>query len=989
MSNYDQIKLKIKQERIKCMKDPIYFFAKYVNIQHPVRGAIKFKLYPFQEDVLKDFHKHDYNIVLKSRQMGLSTLTAGYVLWNMLFKENTKALVIATKQTTAANLVTIVKFMYNSLPKWMQTHEAVNDNALSLKLKNGSFIKATSAAPDSGRSEALSFLILDEAAFINNIDTIWASAQQTIATGGKAMVISCVTKDTHVFTSKGLQTVSEFINDDVSRGGYEVEEYKVLGKDKLRTGGIFYNNGYGKTLKIQTKYSELEGSPKHKLFAYDGQEFGWKKLEELTTDDYVSLQHSMQIYGNDDDITDFEYHISDKESNYKTHENITQELSYLFGLWLAEGSYYKQNGDIKGIDITIGDDITDNILEAGFRCTTYDNLRYRISSKYIAELFKYLGFTGNEKSHDKKIPNRLLKLSRKNTINMLKGLFDGDGCAYKTIDGRLMINYTSISETLIDQIRMLLLNEGIFSCKYKKSKENINRYESIKANFKHDPYVLEINGRNAVKFSNTIGFNLQRKKDICESIDLNRYKQDKSHLVIPDTLELIKTLHVRSKLGLNEFGRSVGYSMSNILNNKTKYKADNISIDKVLSIYKIYKHLLNDSEREYWDRIINDNQIWVKIKSIDIGENYTYDFSLPDDETDYFAHSVIYNGIIGHQTPNGQGNWYHKQWVEAESGLGVDFKFNNIRLDWWLHPERDEEWLERQKRIIKDPRIVAQEILCSFLSSGATVISPELIQFTRENYVTPPIQKMGIDNNTWIWEHPTHGGSYMISADVARGDSKDYSAFHIFDLDDMRQVAEYKGFMDPKEYGKWLTIMGNYYNDALVVVENNNIGYATAQAIIDIGYKNLFWSYKNPEYVDEQVHLLQNYDTQDRSKMTPGFTTTSKTRPLIIEKLQEYFRENSIIIKSERSCAEMDTFIWNGSRAEAQEGYNDDLIMSMGIGCWIRDTALRLRSQGMDLTRKSLSQYGKVIYNASDTREDVFKHDIGNGQSIDLRDFLR
>ena len=63
------------------------------------------------------------------------------------------------------------------------------DNKLSLRLRNGSTIKATSAS-DAGRSEALSMLIIDEGAFIKGVDEIWASAQSTLSTGGKAIVLS-------------------------------------------------------------------------------------------------------------------------------------------------------------------------------------------------------------------------------------------------------------------------------------------------------------------------------------------------------------------------------------------------------------------------------------------------------------------------------------------------------------------------------------------------------------------------------------------------------------------------------------------------------------------------------------------------------------------------------------------------------------------------------------------------------------------------------
>ena len=75
----------IRQEYIKCATDPVHFMKKYCFIQHPQRGKILFTLYPFQEKVLHLFKDNPYSLILKSRQLGISTLTAGYSLWMMLW----------------------------------------------------------------------------------------------------------------------------------------------------------------------------------------------------------------------------------------------------------------------------------------------------------------------------------------------------------------------------------------------------------------------------------------------------------------------------------------------------------------------------------------------------------------------------------------------------------------------------------------------------------------------------------------------------------------------------------------------------------------------------------------------------------------------------------------------------------------------------------------------------------------------------------------
>ncbi len=185
------IKERIKQEFITCSKDPVYFMKKYYMIQHPQRGRLLFDLYPFQEKVLTLFQKYPESIINKSRQLGLSTLVSAYSLWMMIFSKDKNVLVIATKQDTAKNMVTKVRFAYDNLPNWMKIGAAAtSNNALSLRLTNGSQIKAVSAAGDAGRSEAVSLLVIDEAAFIDNIETIYTAAKMTLATGGGCIALS-------------------------------------------------------------------------------------------------------------------------------------------------------------------------------------------------------------------------------------------------------------------------------------------------------------------------------------------------------------------------------------------------------------------------------------------------------------------------------------------------------------------------------------------------------------------------------------------------------------------------------------------------------------------------------------------------------------------------------------------------------------------------------------------------------------------------------
>lgn len=153
----------VTREFLNCAVDPVHFFRKYAKIQHPIKGKINFDLYPFQETTLREFKDHRFNIILKSRQMGISTLTAGYALHSMLFTDDFKVLVIATTQEVAKNLVQKVQLMFELLPQFLkQGVSIINNNKLSLTFSNGSSIKAVSSSPDAARSESLSLLLIDE-----------------------------------------------------------------------------------------------------------------------------------------------------------------------------------------------------------------------------------------------------------------------------------------------------------------------------------------------------------------------------------------------------------------------------------------------------------------------------------------------------------------------------------------------------------------------------------------------------------------------------------------------------------------------------------------------------------------------------------------------------------------------------------------------------------------------------------------------------------
>ena len=120
-------------------------------------------------------------------------------------------------------------------------------------------------------------------------------------------------------------------------------------------------------------------------------------------------------------------------------------------------------------------------------------------------------------------------------------------------------------------------------------------------------------------------------------------------------------------------------------------------------------------------------------------------------------------------------------------------------------------------------------------------------------------------------------------------------------------------------------------------------------------YRNLYYSStSNQETVESYMHKYE------RDKLVPGFTMSSRTRPLVIAKMIEYVRDKSITIQSKRLMSEMRVFVWKNGKAQAQDRYNDDLIMACATALYVRDTALKLRQQGIDLARAQLSSFNNL-----------------------------
>ena len=179
----------IKQEFLKCKEDPVYFMRHYIKIVHPIRGRVNFDLYRFQERIITEFTKNRFNLMRKFRQAGATTISAAYALWYITFNADKNVMVVSIGDRESRDFLDRAVNMYDDLPTWLQAPETERNKHV-LKLSTGSKIKSQPAG--AGRGESVSLLIVDEAAFIDNMREFWMAIYPTISTGGSAYILSTV-----------------------------------------------------------------------------------------------------------------------------------------------------------------------------------------------------------------------------------------------------------------------------------------------------------------------------------------------------------------------------------------------------------------------------------------------------------------------------------------------------------------------------------------------------------------------------------------------------------------------------------------------------------------------------------------------------------------------------------------------------------------------------------------------------------------------------
>ena len=275
-------------------------------------------------------------------------------------------------------------------------------------------------------------------------------------------------------------------------------------------------------------------------------------------------------------------------------------------------------------------------------------------------------------------------------------------------------------------------------------------------------------------------------------------------------------------------------------------------------------------------------------------------------------------------TPHGM-NMFYKLWTDAENERNT---YVPIEVHWSEVPGRDEEW---KKETIKNTSQSQfnTEFECEFLGSIDTLIAPYKLKTLA--YLDPETSHKGLD----VYESPHKGRTYLLTADVSRGTSNDYSAFVVFDVSEVpyRIVAKYRdNEIKPLIFPSKIYDVAKAYNEAFVLVEVNDIGEQVANALqYDMEYDNLIMASMR----GRAGQVLGGGFSGGKAQM--GVRTTKAVKKIGCSNLKQLVEDNKLIVQDYDCINELSTFIVKGSSFEADDGCTDDLVACMFIFAWTTD----------------------------------------------------
>ena len=294
-------------------------------------------------------------------------------------------------------------------------------------------------------------------------------------------------------------------------------------------------------------------------------------------------------------------------------------------------------------------------------------------------------------------------------------------------------------------------------------------------------------------------------------------------------------------------------------------------------------------------------------------------------------------------TPHGM-NMFYKLWVDAEEQRN---SYIPIEVHWSEVPGRDAKWKEETIKNTSESQFNT-EFECEFLGSIDTLITPAKLKTM--TYRMPSQSNAGLD----VYETPQKDHTYLMTADVSRGTSNDYSAFVVVDVSQMpyRIVAKYRdNEIKPLLFPSKIYDVARAYNQAFVLVEVNDIGEQVATTLqFDLEYDNLVMASMR----GRAGQILGGGFSGGRAQL--GVRTTKAVKRIGCSNLKQLVEDNKLVIEDLDIISELSTFIVKGQSFEADEGCTDDLVACLFLFAWTCDQQYFKELTDMDVRQTMMRE---------------------------------
>ena len=839
--------------------------------------------------------------------------------------ENPEAvLIIANKQELAFEFLAKIKEFVSQLPRWVwgaeyygnQKNEEksifLTDSKKEIKLPNGSRVKAVATSKDALRGFTPTYLVMDEAAYIDNGAEVFGAALTALGTGGKATLIS---------TPRGMDALYYKTYDQARKKENNFNIIEMKWYEDLR---------YNKDLR----WNKDEVTEHEVEFTFDSYQRriaeGWKPTSSWYEEMCRGMNNDAKMIAQELDVSFIGSGGNVIDEQYIEHQNNfnVKEPLYTAGpdgdIWIweqpQEGHQYIMgclppdekvltNNGLKNIqDVELYDKL---ISENGDYVDIINKQIYPVVNEdvYIVKMDNTFRTTTFTKEHPLLISKPILKRN-----------YNKNHEIYSFNERYWDFNFEYIRMEEVE------IGDWVKVPNIYKNKTNHDLDEKwvvnydVREDFEFDSPLMEKDfwwfiglwlgdgwlGKNKYSYTISICFDKKHEKYIedCELLIKKLFKRSALFIDKGNTYELVFNSKFLYYFILENFGQ---YSYGKKISEWVKF-------------------IPNEFKKELLRGYFDSDGCWVKtVKGGKVNSKISF-VSVNLELLESIQDIIFSIGVVSslNKLRDAKTSFICDKEVNQKETYSLDLGNNDsLELIYLIYNEND---IKLNKFNIDEFKIINNRTIksCHFSKDKDFIFFR--VKDIKKSKFTGNVFNFECDTHTFMCHHiTTH------NCDVSRGDGEDSSTMVILDFTTMEQVVEYQGKIQPDLLAQIVEEYGDLYKAYTVVDVTGGMGVSTVLKLLEFGYKRLHYDNQNGKVLSARQRELTSYNKENK---VPGFHATSVRLPMI-SNLEFKIRTDAVKIRSVRMTSEMKTFIYKNGRPDHMDGYHDDLLMAMGMCLWV------------------------------------------------------